>query len=65
MKRGGAKMFGKLRKKWNAARQRRFQERATKHLRMHFGDVMGSDGRVMDASDALDALHRKYFGSAA
>ena len=58
-------MFGSLRRKWNAARQRRFQERAVKHLQLHFGDVMGSDGKVLDGPDALDLLHKKYFVDAA
>ena len=58
-------MFGNLRKKWNAARQRRFQERAAKHLRLHFGDVIGTDEKVLDGPEALDSLHRKYFGNAA
>ena len=54
-------MFGNLRQKWNAARQRRFQERAVKHLRLHFGEVMGLDDSILDRADALDALHSKYF----
>ena len=59
-------MFGSLRKKWNAARQRRFQERAGKYLRLQFGEVIGgSDNRILGGPDALDALHRKYFGDAA
>ena len=58
-------MFGSLRKKWNAARQRRFQDRAAKHLRLHFGDVIGSDHKVLDGADGLESLHKKYFGDAA
>ena len=59
-------MFGSLKKRWNAARQHRFQERAAKYLRLHFGDVIGgSDGKVLGGPDALDALHGKYFGDAA
>ena len=58
-------MFGSLRQKWNAARQRRFQERSAKHLRLHFGDVIGSDNKVLDGADSLERLHKKYFGDAA
>ena len=59
-------MFGSLKRKWNAAKQRRFQERAVEHLQMHFGDVMGpTDKKILDGPEALDALHRKYFEDAA
>lgn len=59
-------MFGSLRKRWNAARQRRFQDRAARYLRLHFGEVIGgSDGKVLAGPEALDGLHSKYFGDAA
>ncbi len=59
-------MFGSLRRKWNAARQRRFQDRAAKYLRLHFGEVIGgSDNKVLDGPEALAGLHRKYFEDAA
>jgi len=55
-------MFGNLRSKWNASRQRRFQEKVVKYLRMHFSEVLGPDERVLDDPDAIDKLYRKYFG---
>jgi hypothetical protein len=56
-------MFEGLKAKWNAARQQRFEERATKYLKTHFGEVIGSDVISMDQPNAIDILHRKYFGN--
>jgi len=55
-------MFENLRAKWNAARQKRFQQRVAKHMRTHFSEVLGSDDDVLDLDDGLDMLHAKYFG---
>ncbi len=58
-------MFENLRTRWNASRQRRFQERAAKYLRRHFAEVVGLDETVLGQPGAIDALHEKYFGRAA
>ncbi len=55
-------MFERLRTRWNAAKQRRFEERVAKYLRRNFGEVMGSDARLLDESGCIDRLHEKYFG---
>ena len=54
-------MFGNLRARWNAARQRRFQGRVAKYMRAHFSEVLGSDDEILDLPDGLEILHQKYF----
>ena len=55
-------MLENLRTRWNAARRRRFQERAARYLRAQFGEVIGSDDALLDRVDGIEVLHRKYFG---
>ena len=55
-------MFEGLKSRWNAARQERFEERAVKYLKTHFGEVIGRDTSTLDQPSAIDALHHKYFG---
>ena len=62
--RKGDEMFESLKARWNAAKQQRFEERAAKYLKMHFGEVLGSDERILDQPNAIDSLHRKYYGGA-
>ena len=55
-------MFGNLRARWNAARQRRFQAMVAKFVRAHYSEVIGSDDEILDLPDGLEVLHQKYFG---
>ena len=61
----GVGMLGRIRSKWNAARQRRFQQRVAKHMRTHFSEVLGADEGVLDLEEGLDILYDKYFGGTA
>jgi hypothetical protein len=55
-------MFRNMRRRRRAARERRFTEQVASYLRTHFGEVLGSDDAVLDREDAIELLHRKYFG---
>jgi hypothetical protein len=55
-------MFEGLKARWNAARQQRFEERAAKYLKTHFGEVIGRDNSILAQPNAIDVLHHKYFG---
>jgi hypothetical protein len=54
-------MFESLRARWNAAKQRRFEKRAAKFLRSHFGEVIGTDDETLDQPDSIKRLYEKYF----
>ena len=55
-------MFESLRARWNASKQRRFEKRAAKFLRSHFGEVIGTDEEVLGQPDSIKRLYMKYFG---
>ena len=55
-------MFGRLRSRWKEAKARRFEQKVAKYLRLHFGEVLGSDDGILDRPGCIDSLHGKYFG---
>ncbi len=54
-------MFESLRARWNASKQRRFEKRAAKFLRTHFGEVIGTDDSMLDQPNSIKRLYGKYF----